>query len=138
MISSKMSSVVYSQGVSDLSREDDAKPIDERLSCSRVSCSLSNEKNAGAEQKKTVVRQPTRTLSPSLPGETSVRKTAAVGSSSASWYGSRYGCARASSTVILFFGLNVKHLSRRSIASGFAFGYRDWNGRRFLKGRARR
>lgn len=50
---------------------------------------------------------------------------------------SRYGCFNASSTLIRFLGLNVRHFSIRSIAIGFAFGNSVENGLFFRKGKAR-
>lgn len=61
----------------------------------------------------------------------------AFGSSSGSWYGSRYGCASASSQLIRFNGLKASNFSRRSMASGFALGYIDAKDSRFLNGKAR-
>lgn len=52
-------------------------------------------------------------------------------------YTSRYGCFNASSTLILLFGLNVKHFSIKSIASGFAFGNNCEKGRFLRNGNAR-
>ena len=50
---------------------------------------------------------------------------------------SRYGCFSASSTLIRFLGLNVRHFSIRSIAIGFAFGNSVEKGLFFRKGKAR-